>query len=231
MKIVYAVMIAAVAATGCASPGDYYASVQRTNDANLEIARVRAEADKARWMALGQIAASGDNTAKAVASVALAMGGGQGGQATQAIAPQQAQDPALAWASVIVPTGGQVALRAIDASLGKVQALANRDVAVANAQGMVSLGTAGVSGVTTTATAGLTAQGATAQGGYTALVGLGQAALKVPPSVTITSIGSGNTDSHNISGSYNPTTSTSTTTDNHAVSTDNHSATTSPTVQ
>lgn len=239
-RFLLALLIAVAALlTACASPGDYYTAIQKTNDANLEIARVRAEADKARWTALGQIAASGDNTAKAVASVALAMGGGgQGGQPTQAVTPQQAQDPALAWASVIVPQAGQVTLRALDVSLGKVQAQANRDVSVANVQGMVNLGQAGVTATSTTALAGFKSQEATAstgfnalaatastgfngqanatQSGYTALVGLGQAAMKTPPTVTITNIGSGNTDSHNTTGSYNPTTTTSTTTDNHS---------------
>lgn len=89
------ITLAALALTGCASTE--YAQYTSTQQA---IAASRAQSDTARYQALAQIAATGSDSARVAAVMALALGGGQT-QATQIAAPQPNQ--ALQWASILVP--------------------------------------------------------------------------------------------------------------------------------
>lgn len=86
---------------GCATPADYYRAVEATHAKNVELARASAEAESVRYQALMRIAESGDSAAKVAAAMALAMGGQRGAPALQL--PQQANNEALQWASILVP--------------------------------------------------------------------------------------------------------------------------------
>lgn len=92
-----------IAITGCAS-GDYvqYAKAQE----NIEVAKAQAQA--ARYKALGEIAKEGDSTSKVAAVMALALGSSQGG--TQGNAPVAApeRNQALQWASILLPSLTQI---------------------------------------------------------------------------------------------------------------------------
>lgn len=98
------IILAAVLGLGaCASP-DY----AKYAEANQAIETARHDADAAKYKAMADIAAQGDNTAKVAAVMAMAMGG-QGtaaaGNGLRAPEPNQA----LQWASILVPSLTQVA--------------------------------------------------------------------------------------------------------------------------
>jgi murein L,D-transpeptidase YcbB/YkuD len=121
------VAAAVVTLTACASP-DYqqYAKTQQ------QIAQSRAAAEQARYMALAEIARSGDTTAKVAAVIALQQGAPQqSSNSPKVSAPTGAGDTALKWASVLVPSLTQVY------GIGK-----NAEVAIVNSnnalQGKVS---------------------------------------------------------------------------------------------
>ena len=121
------VAVAALTLTACASP-DY----QQYAKSQQQIAQSRAAADQARYMALAEIARSGDTTAKVAAVIALQQGTPQQSTGTTKIsAPTGFGDTALKWASVLVPSLTQVY------GIGK-----NAEVAIVNSnnslQGKVS---------------------------------------------------------------------------------------------
>lgn len=92
----------AVLLSGCAS--NDYAQYTATQQA---IAVSKSQADAARYQALATIAATGTDTARVAAVMALAMGGGQATAPPQIAAP--APNAALQWASLLVPAVTQVA--------------------------------------------------------------------------------------------------------------------------
>jgi hypothetical protein len=96
MKLL-ALAVCSVALTGCATK-EYQAYV----DAH----KAQAEAQKARYQALADIAKQGDTTAKVAAVMSLQMGGGQ--QNTQINAPKSWADYAMQWTGLLLPTLGQV---------------------------------------------------------------------------------------------------------------------------
>lgn len=90
MKLI-SVLIAALFLTGCATQQSV------TKDLNAQIAAVekaRAEADKARYEAIAQIAATGGDSAKVAAVMALAIGSqGAGRESPKFVAPEQPKSP------------------------------------------------------------------------------------------------------------------------------------------
>ena len=114
----YLVLIAAIALSGCAST-----EYQEYAKAQADIARARADADTARYMALSKVAESGTDGAKIAAVMALALGGGTSAQPQgNAISAPQASN-ALQWASILVPSLTNVAGMAFNARV----AMANAD--------------------------------------------------------------------------------------------------------
>lgn len=100
MKVVLIAFAASLLA-GCATPIEYYKSIEASNAALVSAARAQAEADVVRFNVLMRIAESGDATAKVAATMALALGGSRPAP-TPAVAAQP-QNEALQWASVLVP--------------------------------------------------------------------------------------------------------------------------------
>jgi len=96
------VTVLTLALTGCASYGEYYASVDSANSRQVESQRAQAEAQAIKYQALMRIAESGDATAKVAAVMALALGGSV--QQVQMAVPAQPQNEALQWASILAPT-------------------------------------------------------------------------------------------------------------------------------
>ena len=95
------IVVAALVLTGCSTAGDYYKSVDASNQHNVALAKAHAEAEAVRYQALMRIAESGDATAKVAATMALALGTGTR-QAPAAVAQPQRSE-ALEWASILVP--------------------------------------------------------------------------------------------------------------------------------
>lgn len=99
MKAIFLAVIAAILA-GCSTTGaQYYQSVADANARLIAIEQARANADAERYRALAEIAKTGDSAAKAVAAMAIAMGGQRGD--ARLIAPQPIQSEALQWATVL----------------------------------------------------------------------------------------------------------------------------------
>jgi hypothetical protein len=169
---------------GCASPGyEHYLAAQQS------VAVSRSTADTARYNALATIAAKGDSASGVAAAMALALGGQQ--QPVQIAAPQNEW---LQWASVLVPALTNAY------AIGK-----SADVAIHASDNAYKTS-------------------ASTTGGFVALGQQIQApviAAPVTPQANITNtytlsgtgvLGSGTyqTDQHNVSGSYNPATTTTT---------------------
>ena len=171
--------------SACASPG-----YEQYLAANQAVAVSRSNADTARFNALASIAKTGDSAASVAAAMALAMGGNQ--------APQHIEAPRnefLQWASVILPALGNAY------AVGK-----SAEVAISASNNAYH-----TSAATTAGFVGIASQ---IQAPVVAAFVVPQANIYNTTSTTMTGstgvMGSGTyqTDQHNISGSYNPSTTT-----------------------
>lgn len=152
MRTWLATLFACVLA-GCAGHADYYAAVDRAN------AQASAAA-QARYAALGQLAAEGDETTRMAATMALAMS-----QGPMIVRPEQTRP---VWLEVLSITAGPLAMlgtTAINAGVSQKQISANRDVAISANESFVGLGVAGISGTAAAGAAGADATARTAQAG------------------------------------------------------------------
>lgn len=95
------IAVTALALAGCSTAGDYYNSVEASNQHSVQLAKAHADAEAVRYQALMRIAESGDTTAKVAASMALALGAGT--RQAQAVVAQPQRSEALEWASILVP--------------------------------------------------------------------------------------------------------------------------------
>lgn len=151
--LLVAIFVAAVT-SGCASQGGYYAAVQASNQAQIEIAKARAQADEARYRALADVANTGDPSARVAVAMALALGGGDAKPAAgaQAVAPVPMRSEALEWASILAPTLTNVGLGIVNAATVRHQASMTRDIAVSTNATFGQLGASIKSDVITTST-------------------------------------------------------------------------------
>lgn len=130
--------IAVLVLVGCASHGDYFASVDAANARQVEMARAQSEADAVRYQALMRIAESGDATAKVAAAMALALGAQS--RAAPMIAPQMPQNEALQWASILVPGVTQLGLAHFSAQTAINASNNARDLGLSANSTMLGLG-------------------------------------------------------------------------------------------
>jgi len=146
--------------------------------AQQSVAASRSQSDAARYNALATIAAKGDSAASVAAAMALAMGGQQ--QAPHIEAPR---NEVREWASIIVPGFIQ------GYAIGK-----NADVSI-NASNNATQTSIATTGAFVGIAGKIQAPGVPQANIYTTLSGTG-----------VLGSGSYSTDQHNVSGSYNPTT-------------------------
>jgi outer membrane murein-binding lipoprotein Lpp len=154
MKRVVAMLICSVALlAGCAGNGDYYRSIDQANKLNADVARAQAEAQAARYAALGTIAAgSGDAQTKLAAVMALALGtSGQAAPANTSMVPAAPQpSQALQWASILLPTVGQLGTGYYGMRTSITASNNARDLGISTNQAFTALGgsiaTAGAAG-------------------------------------------------------------------------------------
>ena len=155
-------LILALALTACASQ-DYALYAKAQGDVDI----ARHNADAAKYKAMADIAATGDQSAKVAAVMALAMGQGNSPQ-QQLQAPQAST--ALQWAQVLVPGFTQVAGIAANMRVGIAQSDNSAKVAVSTNDAFV--GIAGKiqapSTTTTTTTSSLGGSGVLGSGTYNA---------------------------------------------------------------
>lgn len=116
MPKIISLAIIALSLTGCATT-----EYKEYADAQTQIHVARAQADKARYEALANVAQSGTESAKVAAVMALALGGtnGQAQQGPQVQAPQASS--ALQWAAVLVPGVSQMYAISQSTRLGMAQ--------------------------------------------------------------------------------------------------------------
>lgn len=165
--------------SACASPG-----YEQYLAANQAVAVSRSNADTARFNALASIAKTGDSAASVAAAMALAMGGNQ--------APQHIEAPRnefLQWASIIIPALGNAYAVGKSADVAMNASNNAYHTSAATTAGFVGIASQIQAPVVTTPQANVTTT-------YT-LSGTG-----------VLGSGTYQTDQHNISGSYNPSTLT-----------------------
>lgn len=94
-----------VVMVGCSTvPPEYYMAVTEANRMNFEIQQARYQAEAARYTAIASVAKDGDATSQAIAVVSMSMMSGSAQQAPASqgtVMPQQPQNEALQWASVL----------------------------------------------------------------------------------------------------------------------------------
>lgn len=108
-------LLALIALTGCASDYKLYAEAQTA------AARARADADKAKYAALAEIAKSGDSAAKVAAVMSLHMQGAAAPQTDHVAAPKHIADSLLQWSALLVPVVGQMYAVNRQTGLGMLQ--------------------------------------------------------------------------------------------------------------
>lgn len=125
--LILALASAALLAMGGCATGDY--AVYAKSQGEVETARHAAEAEK--YKALAGIAATGSDTARVAAVMALALGngGGQGAAASTALRAPEANNTFLQWASVLIPG----AVQAFGINAGMHTAMRQSDNAAATA--------------------------------------------------------------------------------------------------
>jgi len=134
------VLVIVITLSGCTTTADYYTAIDKANAKQAEIAREQAKAEKARVLALSEIAATGDEQARIAATMALAFSNNQSDNTSQAITPQPKRSEALEWASVIVPFASTLSTGYFNYRVGVTQSDNNRDVSIANSEAMTELG-------------------------------------------------------------------------------------------
>lgn len=127
---------------GCASSGEYYAAVADANARMAEVEAIKAEAESKRIEALVTLASTGSDGDRSAATVALALSGAnQGGKEESSLRlPQKARNPALEWASVVLPFVGQITTGYYNYSLGETQSNNSRDIALSTHEAFSELG-------------------------------------------------------------------------------------------
>lgn len=188
-------LLALLMFTGCASTtSEYYEAVQKTAEAN-------AQASRAKFEALSQIAASGNGQAASAAVMALAL------TQTQNVAPIPQQSQAIQWASILAAPVSNLGMMWLQTDSTKAMAKFSRDVDLARisadattqqalygsfvsmgettatvasnidytpfVDGMVTLGTTGMDNLTALGTNGMNNLTALGTHGQSQLYGLG----------------------------------------------------------
>jgi hypothetical protein len=143
IKRVLIAMSVATFLTGCATNSEYYAAVSESNAKRAEIEKVRAQAETARIQGLVELAKSGSEADRASATIALALSGNGANSESQnsnVVAPRKPRDPALEWASVVLPFVGDIASSYYSFSLGETQSNNNRDISISQHEAYTELG-------------------------------------------------------------------------------------------
>lgn len=229
MKTVSILLISLLALTGCANV-EYtqYLAAQTRLSADAQVAKsteavAKYNADAAKYRAMADIAASGTESAKVAAVMAIALGTQQG-NGSAAATPTQLQlpgaSPALQWASILVPSLTNIAGIAANMRVATVQSNNSRDVAVSTNSTFAGMGTS----IQTTATSLGNNTQAIAASGSAGIVSVASMIQAPTPNVTNTNTISGDA----VIGAGTLTKTDSHAVDNHAV--DNHSVSPTPVV-
>ena len=166
VKLVTVATLGALVA-GCSTMDPNY---KARLDAQLAIERAYADAEKqkalaeqARFTAMGKIGEAGDQTAKSVAVMALAMAGQSGGAAAPSRQPQplphfeSGGDKALKWAAVLAGPLTNIASGYYGYRLGVAQSDNNAATTIAGYNSFSNIATSGFNATTGVASAGFAA--------------------------------------------------------------------------
>ena len=204
--------------TGCATDPNYKLylennSKQTDNNSLQVIAKENALAEKYKAMAV--IAASGTETAKVAAVMAMALGNQSIANQYQLNPVQAPQNQALQWASILLPSITQIAGIAYNSRVAEVQSNNSRDVALSTNGAFSSMGNS----IQATANSGFNSSQLIATGGFNNLTNMAGLIQAPAANVTNTFGGDGVIGSGTITKptTTTTTTNTTTTTDNHAI--------------
>lgn len=145
----FLVVISMAVLGGCASANKNYIAALT---AQQQVAIQNAEAAKARYAAMAEIARSGDAASRTAAVMAMAMV-----QTPHVQLPAPPESEAFKWASIILPALTNVATGYYGYQLGVAQSNNNRDITVAGYQTFGSMATAGYAALGSAASAGFAA--------------------------------------------------------------------------
>jgi len=101
MKNIVVLVLVAFLTVGCASYGDYYASIEKTNEFRASIEMAKYQAETARLTALAAAASNGDAATKSAAVMAIALSGGKDSGSNQMVQPQMPRNGALEWVQAL----------------------------------------------------------------------------------------------------------------------------------
>lgn len=160
--------VVGVFAVGCSSIDANYKARMDTQlaieKAYAEVEKQKALAEQARFTAMARIGETGDQTAKAVAVMALAMGAA-GGKGDQPRVPQplpqyeNGGDKALKWAAVLAGPLTNIASGYYGYRLGVAQSDNNAATTIAGYNSFSNIATSGFNAATGVATAGFNTAG------------------------------------------------------------------------
>jgi hypothetical protein len=201
-KLIGIFMLAlALVVSGCASTGtdknfamqiEAYSSGQR---ANADVAKAKADAERARYEAIAEIGKTGDATAKVASVIALALGNGSAASSAQPSSqplpqlPESDADKAFKWASLIAGPLTNVAQGFFGYKLGVVQSNNQTAMSIANTNAFASTAAAGFGANTSIASSGFNAAGNIASAGFNSTTSI--AALIQAPAPNLTLSGTG----------------------------------------
>jgi uncharacterized membrane protein YgcG len=131
---------------GCATTNKDYLALLTAQQA---VAVQNAEAAKARFNAMSQIAQTGDASSRTAAVMAMAMV-----QTPHVNLPPPPESEAFKWASIILPSVTNLGTGFFGYRLGVAQSNNNRDITVAGYNTFGTMATSGFAAVQNTATAG-----------------------------------------------------------------------------
>jgi hypothetical protein len=185
-----------------------YSSGQR---ANADIAKAKADAERARYEAIAEIGKTGDATAKVASVIALALGNGSAASSAQPSSqplpqlPESDSDKAFKWASLIAGPLTNVAQGFFGYKLGVTQSNNQTAMSIANTNAFASTAAAGFGASQSIASSGFGAAGNIASAGFNSTTSI--AALIQAPAPNLTLSGTGVIGS----GSYTAPITTTTT--------------------
>lgn len=199
MKLGFVLVMAAGALTGCATNKDYLALLT----AQQAVAVQNAEAAKARYMAMSQIAQTGDASSRTAAVMAMAMV-----QAPNVQLPPPPESEVFKWASVLVPAITNLGANFFTYRLGAI-----------NSNNAAQTTTSAYNAFSTMATNGFNAVQGTANAGFNSASTI--ASFIQAPQANVTTTTTTNTSNQTTNNTTTNNTTTNNTTSNTTSNTTN----------
>lgn len=203
-----AALLALAVLSGCASTNKDYVALLTAQQA---VAVQNAEAAKARYQAMAQIAQTGDASSRTAAVMAMAMV-----QIPHVQLPAPPENEAFKWASILLPAVSNLGTGYFGYRLGITQSNNAAATTIAGYNTFGSMATAGYAALGSTASAGFAANTGVATAGFNSASTIAGFIQAPQPNITLSGTGVIG------SGSYNAPVTTTTTTNTTTTSNSNN---------